>query len=143
MRNIPVFTGLFTLFLGASSPIGAAQPIESGYSSYDFNHLCTALATYDDKGDADYVEGLDTQGEPVVPADLNDAPKLELERIYIPITVDLAERFGLGFTAGLEADALIGVLQLNEDTLYFNDQKISDTQSHAIATECARQRKTP
>jgi|GEM_PF-3230232 len=142
MGNSLVFTSVFAVFSTFFSPTYADQAIESDYGSHNLNQLCTALSLHDEKSDADYVEGVDVDGRPVVSADLNAAPQVDFERVYIPITVDLAERFDIGFTSGLDAEALVGVLHLDGDVLYFNDQKISDAQSHAIAAECAERRKS-
>lgn len=142
MGNDPVFPGVFTALLLFSNAAYAGQAIESTYASHNLDQLCEALVDHPTDNDADYVEGIDAEGRVVAPANLNAAPKVNLERIYIPITVDLAERFDIGFTSGLDADALVGVLRLDGDVLYFNDEKISDANRHAIAAECAERRKT-
>ncbi len=65
---------------------------------------------------ADYVPGVDIHGNTVASADLNDnAPKYIKDPIFIPIEVDLAQRFGLNLPLGIELEPTVADLEIYQD----------------------------
>lgn len=81
--------------------------------------VCRYLDVYRDdagtKNGAAYEPGVDVHGRPVVPADLNDRSGIVSGVIRIPLTVDLAARYGLSVPQGIELEPVIGELIITND----------------------------
>lgn len=74
---------------------------------------------------ADYVPGVDVHGNAVVPADLNGG--IDFPPVVIPITVDLAQRFGISLPAGVELKPDVGQMEIFQDgRILFNGRDISE-----------------
>ncbi|MFM2128955.1 MAG: hypothetical protein RL477_501 [Pseudomonadota bacterium] len=88
----------------------------------------------------DYQPGVDVEGNPVAPADLGGAPPIRLpEIVHIPITVDIAKRFGIPATSNLfKPEAYIGSAQVNlkDGRAWFNGQPLSSDEQHALSRLC-------
>ena len=63
--------------------------------------LCQILQKHEPRDDVKYIAGVDVNGNPVVPADLNQPLNNEFDVVEIPIDINLAERFGLVVDGGL------------------------------------------
>lgn len=88
--------------------------------------LCQSLARHVPAADVAYKPGVDVRGKAVVPADLN-APMVQAPgKIYIPVEIDLIEKFGLTVDPALKLDtevALVGVAP--DGTVDYNGQDIT------------------
>ncbi|MGH6948956.1 MAG: hypothetical protein ACREDZ_16620 [Kiloniellales bacterium] len=101
---------------------------------------CDALAIHYPNADVAYRPGVDVQGRPVTPADLDSSPLRLPEVIVIPIEVDLFERFGLPpDPTRYDADAEIGTVVWHDGRLYFDGQPIHDEAAAELAARCQRQ----
>ena len=106
-----------------------AQAIEVTYSQ----EMCRLLAEYTlDKG-VTYQPGVDVHGNAVAPADINGGSAFQLpEIIKIPLSVDLAQRFGLpDFTDG-ELSAPLGILEITKDGQVLQDGRDLTAQAKVI-----------
>lgn len=81
--------------------------------------VCRYLESYraaaGGESSADYKPGVDVRGRPVVPADLNDRSGIASGVIRIPLTVDLAARYGLSVPQGTELEPVIGEITITKD----------------------------
>ncbi len=83
-----------------------------GAQANDLPPECKILPVHvSEKMSADYVPGVDVKGRPVTPADVNAQPFHDLDRVVIPLSVDLAERLDTDIE-GLELDADLGTLEI-------------------------------
>ena len=83
-----------------------------------FENLCAHVSSKDEKPEngAKYVPGVDTEGNPVVPADLSGNINAFLNNpIVLPIDVNLALRYGLSLPAGVELEPNIANMLLYQD----------------------------
>ena len=63
--------------------------------------------------DVTYKAGIDVRGKTVVPADLNDQSATITNIIKIPVTVDLAERFGVALPDGIKLEPELSVIEIH------------------------------
>lgn len=79
---------------------------------------------------ADYVPGIDVRGRAVAPADLGQggeqgAVLQNFESVQIPITIDLAEKFGLTPPVGAEIKSDVALVGIHRDgRVMYNGQDI-------------------
>lgn len=52
--------------------------------------------------DANYKPGVDVHGKAVVPADLNAPLPVDMGKVFIPVEIDLINKFGLALDPALE-----------------------------------------
>jgi hypothetical protein len=94
-----------------------------------------------------YQPGVDVNGRPVAPADVDGDRRLKLrESIPVVITDDLRKQFGLPEDSPLfDANAFVGIveLRLSDHRLTFNGVELSDRESDALAAVCRDAAKTP
>ncbi len=106
---------------------------------------CATLTEYVEPPGVEYTPGVDVHGNKVAPADLNAAPPIKLpDQVYIPITVDLAARYGIPVTSNLfKGEAYIGTakVSLKDGRAWFNGQPLSSDEQHALARLCQKQGK--
>jgi hypothetical protein len=94
-----------------------------------------------------YQPGVDVNGRPVVPADLDDEHRLKLrESIPVIISDDLRKQFGLPDDSPLfDANAFAGIVELRirDRRLTFNGVELSDREASALAAMCRDATKSP
>ncbi len=94
-----------------------------------------------------YQPGVDVNGRPVAPADLDDGRRLQLpDSIPVVITDDLRKQFGLPDDSPLfDANAFVGIveLRLSDRRLTFNGVELSDREANALAAMCRDATKSP
>lgn len=72
---------------------------------------------------AEYVAGKDVHGKDVVPADLNGVNPYP--SVMIPITINLAQKFGLNLLNGVELKPEVGQIEIFQDgRIRFNGEDI-------------------
>jgi hypothetical protein len=98
--------------------------------------LCQSLAKHVPAGDVAYKPGVDVRGKAVAPADLN-APMVQAPgKIYIPVEIDLIEKFGLSVDPALKLDtevALVGVAP--DGAVDYNGQDITSNAASVCGLE--------
>jgi hypothetical protein len=91
-----------------------------------FEVLCRALPEYQKIEGVDYQPGVDANGQPVVPADLNAVNPALPDVINIPVTVDLAKKFSLLAGGGVEMKPEVAGISVHKDgRVTYNGQNIS------------------
>jgi hypothetical protein len=87
---------------------------------------------------ADYVPGVDVNGDPVVPADLpSGAPPLALENFPIEIGINLKKRFGVSAASQFfRGKAVVGLVTVRDGRAWFNGAPLADNERDMIAAAC-------
>lgn len=82
------------------------------------------------KNHAEYLAGVDVHGRDVVPADLNGVNTYP--PVVIPITLNLAQKFGLNLPSGVELKPEVGQIEIFQDgRIRFNgDDILEKIQEH-------------
>jgi hypothetical protein len=116
--------------VGWAAPAGAEIAISRGD--------CQRLVRHEPAPDVAYQPGVDVHGRPVVPADLNGGSQIELpDVIYIPIEVLIQDKFGIPANSVLyDATALVGVVSVRGNQVYFEDKLLTDPEIAALEAAC-------
>ncbi len=110
---------LFSLFC----PYGVHAYAEEAETISE-NNLCKELEQLQ-TGGADYVPGVDVDGNAVAPADLEQQIPAIFDPVIIPVTVDLAERYGLTLPAGVELKPEVAWMEIYRDgRVLFNGEDV-------------------
>jgi hypothetical protein len=108
---------------------------------------CELAVRYVAPPGVNYQPGVDVNGRPVVPADLDGDHRLQLpESIPIVITEGVRNRFRVSHNSPLfDADAVVGIveLRLSDRRLTFNGVELSDPEANALAAMCRDATKSP
>jgi hypothetical protein len=125
---LPIF--LIMIVAGWAAPAGA----EVAISRRD----CDRLVTHEPAPDVTYQPGVDVHGRPVAPADLGGGAQIELpDVIYIPIEVLIQDKYGIPANSVLyDATALVGVVSVRGNQVYFEDKLLSDPEVAALEEAC-------
>jgi hypothetical protein len=119
---------------------------------------CQRLVRHLPRPDVAYRPGVDVRGEHVVPAEVDQRPRLRLpETIYLSISVDLCERLDPATGRKLcrrmapgaagpveqerfEAEAALGTVTVTDDgrRVSFNGQALTDEAAAVVAEACRR-----
>ncbi len=99
---------------------------------------CQRLVNHQPAPDVTYQPGVDVHGRPVVPADLGGGQQIQLpDVIYIPIEVLIQDKFGIPANSVLyDATALVGVVSVRGNRVYFEDQELTDPEIAALEQAC-------
>ncbi len=101
---------------------------------YTVTSFCQQITTHVPT-DAEYVPGVDMDGNDVVPADLNPQSPAVFDPVIIPIEVDLVQRFGLNLSSGIELKPQVGWIEIYQNgKVLFNGEEVGQ-QIHAICNE--------
>lgn len=106
----------------------------SAFPAYAQNEpaLCKLRAQHVARADAAYKPGVDVQGNPVMPADVNAAPSMVPDIVRIPMTVELAKYMNI-VPKGVELKAGTGLVEIFKNGhVAYNGLDISSQ----IATLC-------
>jgi hypothetical protein len=116
--------------VGWAAPAGA----EIAISRRD----CERLVRHEPAPDVTYQPGVDVHGRPVVPADLGGGSQIELpDVIYIPIEVLIQDKYGIPANSVLyDATALVGVVSVRGNQIYFEDKLLTDPEIAALEDAC-------
>lgn len=108
---------------------------------------CDLAVRYVAPAGVDYQPGVDVNGRPVAPADLDDGRRLQLpESIPVFITDAMRKRFRVRHHSPLfDTDAVVGIveLRLSDRRLTFNGVELSDPEANALAAMCRDATKSP
>ena len=99
---------------------------------------CERLVRHEPAPDVTYQPGVDVHGRPVVPADLGGGQQIQLpDVIYIPIEVLIQDKYGIPANSVLyDATALVGVVSVRGNQVYFEDQPLTDPEIVALEQAC-------
>jgi hypothetical protein len=99
---------------------------------------CQRLVNHEPAPDVTYQPGVDVHGRPVVPADLGGGQQIQLpDVIYIPIEVLIQDKYGIPANSVLyDATALVGVVSVRGNQVYFEDQPLTDPEIVALEAAC-------
>jgi hypothetical protein len=99
---------------------------------------CERLVRHEPAPDVAYQPGTDVHGRPVAPADLGGGSQIQLpDVIYIPIEVVIQDKYGIPANSVLyDATALVGVVSVRGNRVYFEDQLLSDPEIVALEDAC-------
>lgn len=100
--------------------------------------LCKLWFTHKSKS-AQYQPGVDVRGKPVVPADGGVAPVVSVpDLVRIPVTIELAQQLGAAIPAGMELEAVAGVVNIDGGgKVTYNGQDLSQG-TYALCTGVAQ-----
>src|SRR5262245_29982411 len=99
---------------------------------------CQRLVNHEPAPDVTYQPGVDVHGRPVAPADLGGGQQIQLpDVIYIPIEVLIQDKYGIPANSVLyDATALVGVVAVRGNRVYFEDQELTDPEVAALEQAC-------
>lgn len=96
---------------------------------------CRLIARHVPAADVAYRPGVDVRGRPVAPADLAQVPTIVPERFVVALSVDLRRRLGL--PDELRPELPIGVITVENGTLFLNGRPIPPDAAVGLAAACA------
>lgn len=99
---------------------------------------CQRIVKYTAEQDVNYKPGVDAQGRPVVPADLNQNQIKIPDTVFIDLSLpfkDLLKNYNPKLK---NAEVSVGVIEYNISSgrMTYNGQELSDPALNAIAQEC-------
>lgn len=102
---------------------------------------CARIQKHIARNDVTYKPGVDVNGKPVAPADLQDQPKFLKDEIVIDLALPLKDLYDVANPPNRKiqnAEVLVGTVryELLSGKFYFNDQPLADTALYAIAEKC-------
>lgn len=121
MINRVFLFGAFLIFI----------PFTAGAQEQNLKELCAQVERYSKTANvvgADYVAGVDVDGNKVLPADLGQGAGAypQLNPISIPVQIDLMQRYGLDLPLGAEMKPEVANLNIYADgRVEYNGQDIS------------------
>ncbi len=127
---------IFLFFLLFMPHLAQADDIEKALSITE-KECRKLMRTYDTSG-AEYVPGVDVQGQPVTGADLNGGSPIKIpEEITFPLGIDLGERHNLG--PGLYGKTTLGEVKVKGHDIYWNGEKLQQNDTDAALEACRAQ----
>jgi hypothetical protein len=99
---------------------------------------CQRLVNHEPAPDVAFQPGVDVHGRPVMPADVGGGQQIQLpDVIYIPIEVLIQDKYGIPANSVLyDATALVGVVSVRGNQVYFEDQPLTDPEIVALEEAC-------
>ncbi|MGQ0526836.1 MAG: hypothetical protein ACT4OY_02210 [Alphaproteobacteria bacterium] len=127
------------LFLLLAAGIFFSAPALACYlheqKPHSVRQFCQKLPHHRPDASVAYQPGADVQGRAVMPADINTPVNSTLDPMQVPVTIDLAQRAGLGLPADTEMDAAVAMLDIYEDgRVLYNGQDISSNTRYLCET---------
>jgi hypothetical protein len=116
----------------------AALPMPTAADVAITRQDCQYLVRHHPAPDVAYQPGIDVHGRAVAPADLGGGAQIKLpETIYIPIEVDIGQRYHIPANSPLwKATAEIGTVAVTGDQVTFNGQPLTADDNAALAALC-------
>jgi len=126
LLTLPVILGL------AANSSAFAQELE--VSKRDCERLNKRNASIS----ADYQPGVDSRGNKVADADLNNDSQIKFpDEITIPIGIDIAEKYGLD-AKGVSATASIGTVKIKGNKVYYDGKRLDTSTEDQIRRACQK-----
>jgi hypothetical protein len=121
--------------LAATSSLAAREPV---YLEVD-EAACARMVEHVPDADVTYQPGVDVHGNAVAPADLNPVQVVPPNVFWIPLDIDLADRFGIPPDPKLfEGKIIIGTVRVEGNRVTYDGQELTDPQEQALAELCQR-----
>lgn len=100
---------------------------------------CQYLTAYQPgvDGDAEYKPGVDAAGNPVAAADMSPSVIQPPEKIEFNLTVDMAKYAGITAPTGLEGQANVGKVSVENGQIKFNGKPLESEQEAKLKAFCA------
>lgn len=123
--------------LGGISVSAIAEEVRLEVSKSD----CQRIVKYTPAPDVAYKPGVDVNGNPVAPADLNGGSQIKIpDQIYINLSLpfkDLLKNYNPKLK---NAEVYVGTVEYNlaSGKLLYNGQELTDPVKNAIANECRK-----
>jgi hypothetical protein len=126
--------GIAFLAVALAPAPGRAQPMTVTVVGDE----CSGATRHVPDADVAYRPDVDVDGAPVTPADLNGGRSLTIpDSFTIPITVDLARRFGIPPVRNLyKAEPNIGTVVFRDGEAWFNGQRLTSDDEAALIAAC-------
>ncbi len=88
---------------------------------------CRLLPEHKASADVAYQPGVDVQGKPVMPADINSAAMgLDKQSVIVPLNIDLAKRLQGNGVQGLNLESTLGFLEIQPSgRVLYNGQDLT------------------
>ncbi|MDE1145718.1 MAG: hypothetical protein PW843_03755 [Azospirillaceae bacterium] len=144
MRSIALLLGVVLMaggVLAAENPPASRNAPPKGPTIAVDPAACQWAVNHVPAPDVAYQPGVDVNGDPVAPADLDGGVRLQMpQRIEIPLTARLANV--LPRTTGTvhpRADAYLGLITIDGDQVLFNGQPLTDPAETELAAVCRQQ----
>lgn len=82
----------------------------------DQSALCALMPAHKPSAGVEYQPGVDVYGRPVAPADMN-APATQMvpDVVRVPLTIDLAQRFGGALPTGTQLETQMGMIEIHRN----------------------------
>ena len=133
------------VLLGVSALAVGQDPVAPDADTVELGDPCDAFSVYEPAPDVAYQPGVDVEGNPVVPADIEGSspPLLGPDHEYrVDLTLPLGDAVDTPLGSGAErvkdSDIAIGKVTVRDGRTYFNGQPLDDESEHALAVACAR-----
>lgn len=107
--------------------------------------LCQLLVKHVPAADVTYQPGYDLNGKPVVPADVTRSASIDLHKIQIPLTVNLARIYRIDTTqyplrSYPHMPDQIGTLVVEDGHVLLNDIALTDQEQDNLSVLCLKQK---
>ena len=97
---------------------------------------CRYLTEYQTPPGVEYQSGVDVNGDPVVPADINNNGIRPPDVYEFDLTVDVADYAGIDIPAETEGLARIGTVTVENNQLKFNGEPLKPESERALIALC-------
>ncbi len=127
------------------APAAAADPASAEANESEVIVIdpdgCQYLTLHEPAPDVAYRPGVDVDGRPVAPADLDDTGRIEVPEVYETyIVVRLNRAINIPAGSNLEkienSEIAIGKVTVEDGTVYFDGVPLPSAEQHAIAEAC-------
>ena len=135
MIHVKSAVGLLLAFSLATPALGAER---RAYSDDE----CQRAARISAAPGADYQPGVDVNGRPVAPADLQPTLKIEPSRVIeFPVTMDVAKRLGFDTRGPYEANVTAANVRIEGNRVSINGQEVNPDDSVDLIAACRAAKK--
>ncbi len=111
---------------------------------------CAALTAHEPADDVAYQPGVDVNGKPVAPADLDAAGQLELpsdHEYWLEIALPLRDAVRASDGSALDrvggSEIVVGVVTVRDGDAYFDGEPLGSQETHAVLEACAAMQDPP
>lgn len=127
------FLAIFPLF----SPVLAAESNEIKVSKAQCEAMMRKSVTARPAPDVTYKPGVDVRGNKVAPAETTNRAVIKVpNEISFPITLDMADKYGIGGSTAFGAESTIGQVTYRNGRVYYNGQPLDGGDTSAIQQAC-------
>ncbi|MGE3770760.1 MAG: hypothetical protein AB7G06_07390 [Bdellovibrionales bacterium] len=121
---------LLFFFVLLALPAQAAEMLEIDKAA------CRLVTQHQPDASVAYQPGVDVHGNAVAPADLTPPRPTIGDHITIPLTVDIAQQFGLPLGAAIGSEATVAVITVDNGKAYLNGLPLDGEDEQNLAVLC-------